>query len=167
MLLNDHLLTCPNWICFLHSYNSRTLRFHSPLSSKLLTMFPSRISFWLFGVPSDTDTALNRSNINCGAFLWGATAGPRGKSFRWTIASSFSFAVSVASRVACCRPALPPSCGMASGLTHRSRRARRTSQRRRAPAVIFSESGLSSAPVGRRVIRRTRCLWWQAVPVFS
>lgn len=124
----------------IHPLSLRLL--YSPLSSKLRTMFPSRISFWFFGVPSETDTALKRSNINWGAFLWGATDGPRGKSFRWT--NAFSFAVS---SKASFRTAVPLSCGIASGLTHLSWRAR-TSNRRRAPAVILVWSGLSSTPVG-------------------
>lgn len=140
-------------LIFFQSTFLGTCQCYSPLSSKLRTMFPSKISFWLFGRPSETVTALNRSNINWGAFLCGATAGPRGKSFRWNNASSFSLTVLVASNPPC-RPEVPLSSGMASSVTHLSWTAR-TSQRRRAPVVIFSESGLSCGAVGRWVIRAT------------
>jgi len=95
-------------------------------------MFPSRISFWLFGVPLVTVTALKRSNINCGAFLCGGTAGARGKSLRFSTASKLRVTASEPS----CIPIVPAPCGIANGVTHPSWRTR-TRQRRTAPAAIF------------------------------
>lgn len=119
-------------------------------------MLPSRISFWLFRVPVDTDTTLKRSNINCGGFLCGATAVPQGKCVRWNCASCLILASLMIDSGRPCGPSGRLSSGMASDVTQLCRRAR-TSQRHRAPADISGGEGLRSAAARGPVIR---AIWW-------
>lgn len=112
--------------------------FCSPLSWKLRTVLPSSMSFWFLCAPSATDTKLNRSNINCGAFLCGENAGARGKSFNSKGASLTA----------------PPG-------AHLRWRAARKRQRRRGPAGIFTVRGLIRPPARWTGDKEGWCRRWR------